>query len=216
MSNANSDGLVAIVSAALADPGPDDRELLQSTADVARTIFAAAASSIFLCSEDHRSLTFEVISGGGATDLVGKQFRADRGIAGWVAATGEPLIVEDTQASEYFAADVARMSGYMPTVIMAVPVTYTGEVLGVLEVLDPRREHQDIGDLDLLTMLAAHAGLTLRNLLRHRTARAALTDQGARYADLTAIIGAFERLDGPRREAGLVILGAMHTLLGAS
>jgi GAF domain-containing protein len=213
MPDASPDHLVAVVSAALADPGPDDRELLVSTVDMVRTIFAAVASSIFLRSADGQSLTFEVVSGAGADHLVGTSMPADRGIAGWVAAAGEPMIVQNTHADPRFAADVAQLSGYVPSVIMAVPVRYADEVLGVLEVLDPQRAQPGIDDLDLLTMLAAHAGLTLRGLLRHRTARAALADHGSRYADLAEMVGTFERLDKPRREAGLALLDAMHTLL---
>lgn len=213
MSNASPDRLVAIVSAALADSGPEDRELLASTVNIARAIFAAAASSIFLRSDDGQSLIFEVVSGAGADDLVGRRFPADRGIAGWVAAAGEPLIVHDPQTDALFAADIARMSGYLPSVIMAVPVIYADEVLGVLEVLDPQRAQPGIDDLDLLTMLAGHAGLALRGLLHHRVARAALADHGAKYADLVEMVGTFERMDVPRREAGLALLGAVHTLL---
>jgi GAF domain-containing protein len=213
MSNASPDELVAVVSAALADSGPQDRQLLVSTVNIARAIFGAPASSVFLRSPDGESLTFEVVSGIGGEELVGTRFAADRGIVGWVAATGEPIIVQDPHANPHFAADIARMSGYIPTVIMAVPVSYADEVLGVIEVLDPQRTHPGIEDLDLLMMLAAHAGLALRGLARHRAARAALTDHGAKYADLAQMVGTFEQLDGPRREAGLTLLGAVQRLL---
>lgn len=213
MSTPNPDQFVAVVSAALADPGPDDRELLVSIVDIARAIFSSAASSIFLRSGDGRSLTFEAVSGAGAAELIGTQFPADRGIAGWVAATGEPVIIDDSQSNASFAADFAQSTGYTPTVIMAVPVSYAGEVLGVLEVLDPHGTRPNIDDLDLLTMFAAQAGLALRNLVRHREARLALAGHGAGYAELAAIVGAFERLGGERRDAGFALLGAVHTLL---
>lgn len=202
-----------MVSAALADAGPQDRELLVSTVNLARTIFDAPASSVFLRSADGESLTFEVVSGVGGAELVGTRLAADRGIAGWVAATAEPIIVQDPQGNAHFAADVARMSGYLPTVIMAVPVAYGDEVLGVIEVLDPQRSYPGIEDLDLLMMLASHAGLALRGLAHHRSARAALADHGAGYAHLAQMVGTFERLDGPRRAAGMALLGAVHTLL---
>lgn len=215
MSPDNAHDFVAVISGALADPGPDDRELLVSIVDIARAIFNAAASSIFLRSNDGAALTFEAVSGAGASNLIGTRFPADRGIVGWVAATGEPLIVDDSQANASFAADFARSTGYTPGVIMAVPVSYAGDVLGVLEVLDPTGTRPNIDDLDLLTMFAAQAGLALRSLVRHRQAQSALTHAGAEYARLATIVGAFERLDARRRDAGLALLGAVHELIAS-
>jgi GAF domain-containing protein len=206
--------LVAVVSSVLADPGPDDRELLTSVVGITRAIFGAAASSVFLRTPDGRELTFEAVVGSGVDELVGTRFPADRGIAGWVASTGEPMIVDDLSDNTVFAADFAHTTGYVPRTIMAVPVAYADEVLGVLEVLDPTtRPRAGVSDLDLLAMIAAQAGLALRGLLRHRSARAALHTHGAAYAQLAEIVGLFEQLDPVRRTAGLTLLAAVHTLL---
>ena len=97
---------------------------------------------------------------------------------------------------------------------MAVPVAYADDVLGVLEVLDPTRQPRaGVSDLDLLIMIAAQAGLALRNLIRHRAARAALHTHGAAYTQFAEIVEEFERLEPARREAGLALLAAMQTLL---
>ena len=69
------------------------RSLLASIVETARAIFAAKASSIFLLDEDAEELVFEAVAGEGSDDLVGKRFPADTGIAGWVLATRQPLVL---------------------------------------------------------------------------------------------------------------------------
>ncbi|MER7266856.1 GAF domain-containing protein [Micromonospora carbonacea] len=209
-----TDPFVAAISGALADPGPDDRALLISVVGLAQAIFGAAASSVFLRSEDGRMLVFEAAVGQGSADLIGRSFPADQGIAGWVAATGEPVIVDDSPTNGSFAADFARSTGYTPNVIMAVPVTYRDDVLGVLEVLDPAPHvRADLSDLSLLTMFAAQAGLALRHLVRHRAAQTALRQHGADYAHLAEIVGTLRDAEPARRDAGLALIGAVHMLI---
>ncbi|HVG87964.1 MAG TPA: GAF domain-containing protein, partial [Gaiellales bacterium] len=83
------------------------RELLLSVTVVARGIFGAAASSIFMFDEQTDELVFAAVSGHGEQSLVGMRFPAGQGIAGWVLGTRQPVVVEDVQRDERFASDVA-------------------------------------------------------------------------------------------------------------
>jgi hypothetical protein len=58
------------------------KTLLQSIVDVARAIFDARASSIFLLDEEAGELVLEAVSGEGQEDLVGMRFPSSAGIAG--------------------------------------------------------------------------------------------------------------------------------------
>ncbi len=49
--------------------------------DVARAIFGAEASSVFLLDEEADELVFQAVSGQGEEFLVGRRFPAGRGIA---------------------------------------------------------------------------------------------------------------------------------------
>ena len=71
------------------------RELLQSIVDVARSIFGAQASSIFLLDEERDELVFEAVSGRGEGELVGSRFPSSTGIAGFALVTRQPLVVDD-------------------------------------------------------------------------------------------------------------------------
>ena len=143
------------------------RRLLQSIVEVARSVFCAAAASVFLVDQDTDELVFEAVCGEGEDHLVGSRFPNDTGIAGWVLASGQPLLVDDVTQSPQFAPDAAKSTGYVPRSIMAAPLISDGECLGVLEVLDRGdRQRGELGDVDLLGLLAAELGMAVELLSR--------------------------------------------------
>jgi GAF domain-containing protein len=152
-------------------PEPDitQRRLLQSIVEVARSVFMAAASSVFLVDRTDGTLVFEAVAGEGEEKLVGTRFPGGTGIAGWVAAAGQPLLVDDVSGSPQFARDAAQSTGYVPRSIMAAPLIRDGECIGVLEVLDRgTRPRGDLGDVDLLGLLATEVSTALDLLVQLR------------------------------------------------
>ena len=71
--------------------------LLRSIVEVARAIFGAKASSIFLLDEEADELVFAAVAGEEEQFLVGRRFPSSTGIAGWVASSRTPLVLEDVQ-----------------------------------------------------------------------------------------------------------------------
>ncbi|MGW4892559.1 GAF domain-containing protein [Kitasatospora sp. NPDC004240] len=145
------------------EPDPLARELLQSVVDVARAIFGARASSVCLLDEQAHELVFQAVSGQGEESLVGRRFPAASGIAGWVASSGEPMVVDDLTADRSFDRAFAESTAYVPDALMAAPLIHGTRVLGVLEVLDPAPQaRSSLGELDLLAMFARQAAAALR------------------------------------------------------
>jgi GAF domain-containing protein len=133
--------------------------------EVARSVFGAVAASVFLVDQDSGELVFEAVCGAGEDHLVGSRFPGDTGIAGWVASSGQPLLVDDVSQNPQFAPDAAKSTGYVPRSIMAAPLISNGECLGVLEVLDRgARQRGELGDVDLLGLLAAELGMAVELL----------------------------------------------------
>lgn len=208
------DTTAAAIGGALADWGQDDRALLNTIVNVARAIFGAAASSVFLLDQATAELVFEAVSGQGEGFLVGTRFPAGRGVAGWVAAAMEPVSVDDLAGSAQFARDLAESTGYVPTSIMAAPIMHDGDVLGVIQVLDPDpRSRRNIADLDLLMMFAAQAGISLYGLTRSRTAQKALATAGAEFGRLALMVRQLAALPPDRRAAGLKLVDSLQELL---
>ena len=138
-------------------------ELLQSVVDVARAIFGAQASSVFLLDESAGELVFQAVSGRGEEFLVGRRFPASRGIAGWVAVSGEPIIVDNLADNPSFDRSLAQSTEYVPDAMMAAPLIHGDRVLGVLEVLDPAPQaRSSLPELDLLSLFARQAAAALR------------------------------------------------------
>lgn len=142
-------------------------ELLQSVVDVARAIFGAQASSVFLLDEEADELVFQAVSGRGEGRLVGRRFPVGRGIAGWVAVSGEPMVVDDLTANASFDRSLAESTEYVPNALMAAPLIHGSRVLGVLEVLDPAEQARgSLPELDLLHLFARQAAVALRFAVR--------------------------------------------------
>jgi GAF domain-containing protein len=188
------------------------RALLQSIVDVARAIFGARASSVFLLDEKTDELVFEAVSGEGEGELVGKRFPSSTGIAGWVLVTRQPLVIDDLQQDPRFARQAAESTGYVPHGLMAVPLLIEERALGVLEVLDrPNATSFSLAEMDLLTLFAHQAAIGLELLQQARRARAVLELDQGRPAQVARIAELLERDDD--HVAGQ-LLDALEALLG--
>jgi HD-GYP domain-containing protein (c-di-GMP phosphodiesterase class II) len=81
-----------------------------------------------------------------------------------VAATGQPIRIEDAYADPRFNPGVDRTSGYRTHTILAVPMVNTkGEVVGVLQALNRRDGAFTAEDEDLLGALAGPAASAVEN-----------------------------------------------------
>ena len=209
-----SDDLRAAVAAGVLGSEEAFQKLLQSVVEVARAIFGAKASSIFLLDEEADELVFEAVAGEGAETLIGKRFPSSTGVAGWVLVTRQSLVIEDVTEDPRFSQEVAESTGYVPKGLMAVPLLHDEQVLGVLEVLDrPQRSQFSLVEMDLLALFANQASIALDLLRRARRAGSVLAESG-RGADVVARLATtVDALEEEQREAGLKLLGALEEVL---
>jgi GAF domain-containing protein len=209
-----SEDLKAAVAAGVVGSQESFRELLQSVVEVARAIFGAEASSIFLLDEETDELVFEAIAGHGAETLLGQRFPSSTGIAGWVLVTRQPLVIEDVTEDPRFAKDVAEQTGYVPKGLMAVPLLHEERTLGVLEVLDrPQRTQFSLVEMDLLGLFANQAAIALDLLQRARRAEHVLAESGEGAVVVARLAATVDSLEDEQRAAGLKLLGAVEEVL---
>jgi GAF domain-containing protein len=204
-----SDELRAAVAAGVLGAEEEHRSLLQSVVEVARAIFAARASSVFLLDEDADELVFEAVSGEGAESLIGQRIPSSTGIAGWVLVTRQPLVLEDVANDPRFAREVAESTGYVPQGLMCVPLLHEEKALGILNVLD-RASQFTLAEMELLGLFANQAAIALDLLQRARRAQAVLAETGD-SAEALARVAAL--LEGESADAGRKLLGALEDLL---
>jgi GAF domain-containing protein len=205
--------LRAAVAAGVLGAEDGYRALLRATVEVARAIFRAKAASVFLLDEATDELVFEAVAGEGAETLVGQRFPADTGVAGWVAVTRQPLVVDDLTTDTRFSREAAESTGFVPKGLMAVPLLAGERTLGVLEVLDrPQQSKFSLHEMDLLGLFANQAAIALDLLQRARRARAALDGEGE-LAALARFAATLESAEEEQRQAGLDLLDALRRLL---
>jgi GAF domain-containing protein len=201
------DDLRAAVAAGALAAREGHRPLLQAIVEVARAIFGARAASIMLLDEAAGELVFEAVTGEGEDTLVGRRIPSGTGIAGWVAQSGQPLVVEDVARDPRFAVEEARRTGYMPKGLMAVPLLRQERVLGVLNVLDrPERRRFSVAEMDLLGLFANQAAVALDLLLQARRIEALLAASGDELEAVARLALRLDRLDDERRAAGVRLL----------
>jgi GAF domain-containing protein len=208
-----SDRLLAAVAAGVLSADEEYGRLLRSVVEVARAIFGARGSSVFLYEQETDELVFAAVAGDAEQHLLGRRMPSSSGIAGWVLAAGTPLILEDVTSDPRFARDVAEETGYVPKGLMAVPLLDEEHALGVLQVLDrPQRSRFSMQEMDLLSLFANQATIALRLLGTARRARAVLEETGDGLA-VAHLAAAFERLHGERREAAHRLLADLTRIL---
>src|SRR5690606_33231765 len=101
--------------------------------------------------------------GGTGEALIGSRVSAGRGLVGEVAATGEPVIVNDVNADPRWGGELSQ--GTFQTLnVLAVPLVTQDNVIGVLEVLNKRGGAAFTrDDVDLLTAFAGQAAVAIEN-----------------------------------------------------
>jgi GAF domain-containing protein len=209
-----SDDLRAAVAAGALGSEDSYRALLQSIVEVARAIFGARASSVFLFDEPSDELVFEAVAGEGAGDLVGQRFPSSTGIAGWVLVTRQPLVVEELENDPRFAREAAESTGFVPKGIMAVPLLYEDNALGVLEVLDrPANAAFSLAEMELLGLFANEAAIALDLLQKARAARAVLESEGGEAEAVARFVSLLADAEPERKDAALRLLRALEQLL---
>jgi GAF domain-containing protein len=207
------DRLRAVVAAGVLPAEEDFGRLLRAIVQVARAIFGAKGSSILLLDEEASELVFAAVASEEEQFLVGRRFPAGQGIAGWVASSRTPLVLEDVQNDPRFAREVAEKTGYVPKGLMAVPLLEEERVLGVLQVLDrPEKQRFSLREMELLGLFASQAAIALSLLFSARSARAALEGHG-RVAAVAELASALEGLEDERRAAADALVTSLRDLL---
>ena len=84
----------------------------------------------------------------------------EEGVMGWVAATGEPLLVPDVLNDDRY---VASPSARQTRSELAVPIMSRGQVIGILDAESDRVDGFDASDLTVLQALANQLAVAIEN-----------------------------------------------------
>jgi diguanylate cyclase (GGDEF)-like protein len=120
--------------------------------------------SLLLLDEAKQELYFELAVGTASQALKDVRVKMGQGIAGWVAAHGETVVVPDTSKDTRFFGKVDEKTKTETRSIVAVPVRFRDTCLGVIELINCiGPEGFDPRDLKLLEALSDFAAIALEN-----------------------------------------------------
>ena len=114
------------------------------TASIKKLLSVSAANldseeaSVLVRDGERGDLRFLVATGKVADRLMEMKIPAGKGIAGFVISSGQPMAVTDVGDESTFYAEVDRQTGYSTQTILATPLSYNGEIIGVLEYVNRR------------------------------------------------------------------------------
>jgi diguanylate cyclase (GGDEF)-like protein len=120
--------------------------------------------SLLLMDLEKRELYFQIATGKGADALKDVRIKVGQGLAGWVAQSGEAVVVADTSKDSRFFGQVDEKTKMATRSIVAVPVRFRDQCLGVIELINcigPEGFSQR--DLALLEALADYAAIAIEN-----------------------------------------------------
>jgi HD-GYP domain-containing protein (c-di-GMP phosphodiesterase class II) len=150
----------------------DIKKILSRLLDLAVEITSTEAGSILL--RKGEQIIIEAAEGPKANLLKDLRLPLGRGIAGWVAKTGVPLLSNDVLKDERWDNRIAEAIQYETRNILALPIKSGTEVIGVLELINKRYNKDFVqDDLDISLLFTSFLAQTIENarLLREMDER---------------------------------------------
>jgi sigma-B regulation protein RsbU (phosphoserine phosphatase) len=140
----------------------DLQVILPTIVNLYSELVPSDAAGIFLIDESTREIHEQTLRGYGPDQMEGVQLKVGKGILGWVAHTGEGVIVPD----------VRRDARYIPArsatrCEMAAPLRYEERVIGVFNLESDEVDAYTPHDLDLLMSFGNHAAISIMNARLH-------------------------------------------------
>jgi signal transduction histidine kinase len=125
--------------------------------------------SIMLIEEPSGDLVAQVVLGSLSEEV--KSFRVPKGqgIAGEIATTGQPVVVNDAKNDPRHFSQIDKDTGFETRSILGVPILSQDKVIGVLEVFNKKSGSSTKQDQVLLSSIANYAGIAIENARLHQS-----------------------------------------------
>ena len=149
------------IGSALASSTFDISKVLKYTMDMIREVMNVEAGSLLFLEDNE--LEIAVAFNIKIKSMKKFRLKLGQGIAGYVAARGEAIIVNDTEKSSHFFPIIDEVSGFTTRSALCVPMISQGKVIGVIEVLNKINGEFGFDDKDLLQAIATSVCIALEN-----------------------------------------------------
>ncbi len=144
-------------------------QIFTHIADAIGRALGTEAISIGLIDSDTDEITFvDVILGPEFEDKPSVKLDPGQGIAGWVAAKGQPAVVNNVRSDFRFYGGVDKSTGFETRSILCVPLLVEKRVIGVLEAINKRNGAFDKNDLRLVLAISGPLAVAIDNARLHK------------------------------------------------
>lgn len=189
-------------------------ELLELIVETATAMVQAKASSLLLVDKISNELYFRVATGEKKDKLKEEKVPMGKGIAGTVAAKGEPLIINDVSKDQRWDGRISESIGFETRSIACVPMKIDGETIGVIELIDKLDgglfTDADLEKMSYLASLAARAIGSARKVVQINRENLELKEElGIKYR----IIGESRAIKKAVSDASKVAKAKISTLI---
>ncbi len=138
-------------------------QVLSTVLEEVRHLLGVVASSIWLLTSSRDELVCRQASGPQSETVRGWRLSPAQGLVGWVARTGQSLIVPDVKKDTRHFEKVDQQTGLGIRSVLSVPLKVSQTVIGVLQVVDSAINRFDLKDRILMESLAATAAVAIEN-----------------------------------------------------
>ncbi|MBM9545745.1 SpoIIE family protein phosphatase [Leptospira sp. 201903074] len=122
--------------AVLINTSVDLERVLVMVMESAKSVFRTEASSLLLLDDKKEYLIFHTVTGEKREEVAKIKVPVGQGIAGTVAVTKQPMIINDAQNDNRVFRDVDKASNFITRNILASPLIVGDEVIGVIEAIN--------------------------------------------------------------------------------
>ncbi len=142
----------------------DIRAILETIMRQVERLIKPKTWSLLLVDSLSGDLVFEIAVSTVSEQLKGVRLARGKGIAGWVAEYGEPLLIPDVSKDDRFAVDFDQQLMFKTRSIVCVPMKIKDQVIGVIELINSFEELDfDESDILLIAAIADFAAIAIEN-----------------------------------------------------
>jgi diguanylate cyclase (GGDEF)-like protein len=138
-------------------------EILLAIMEKMAQFFGPERWSMLMVDEKAQQLYYAIAVGEDAETLKGLRIPLGEGVAGWVASTGNPLVVPDVSLDEQWSAFSKAHPELNIQSIACVPVRSGDKTLGVIQLLNSKLDLLSEYSISFLRLLCDYAAIAIQN-----------------------------------------------------
>ncbi len=142
-----------------------------------QALLQAVSASIWLFTPDRRELECSEILGPGSAQLLHARLPVGSGITGWVAEHGESVVSPNILEDPRHHKTVGSQDDAPVRSMLSVPLKVKSQVIGVLNLVDPRAGRFTQEDLQFIEPIAASAAIAIENARLYATAQQEIAER---------------------------------------